>query len=284
MKIAVLGQVDIDRNVSENATYTSAGSPAMYIDKIYRQFPDCEVTIVAPYGDDFSLYLNKVDIYPKKPNNKKTLVYENVSKSGKRSQKAFNREEAQPIPVGDGLKNILNVTDICFFAPILPNFTVQYLKSVVAGLNPSALKVLLPQGFYRNFDEKNDVVVRDFAEAGEILPMIDLVFVSDQDHPDMDKTALAWSKSNYTTIVMTAGKRGALAFQRGSKTALPTKPLREDQIVDSVGAGDVFAAGFSYRFHQTRDIKKSGDFANRLARQKLFYKADAIRIKFEELF
>ena len=82
MKIVIIGQVDIDRNVSENATYTSAGSPAMYIDKIYRQFPDCEVTIVAPYGDDFSLYLNKVDIYPKKPNTKKTLVYENVSKSG----------------------------------------------------------------------------------------------------------------------------------------------------------------------------------------------------------
>src|ERR1051326_3807780 len=99
MNILIFGQVDIDQNVSESSSYTAAGSPAMFINKIYAQFPDCKVTIIASYGSDFLDYLEGISIYPKTPNSSKTLVYENITQKGFRIQIAHNRNEARPVPV-----------------------------------------------------------------------------------------------------------------------------------------------------------------------------------------
>src|SRR3989339_755071 len=101
MNISILGNVCIDKNTSEQTSYVSSGSPAMFINRIYKQFPDCSTTIIASFGEDFLTYLNGVNIFPKFPNSKKTLIYKNISKKGNRSQKACHREEAFPVAIDD---------------------------------------------------------------------------------------------------------------------------------------------------------------------------------------
>lgn len=283
MNICILGTVCIDKNVSENSSYISAGSPAMFMSKIFRQFANCNVTIVASYGPDFTAYLKGFNIFPSRPNTAKTLVYENISKSGRRTQKSYNREYAFAVQLDDSVVEVLRQADIAFFAPQQPIFTKEYIESVLSNLEPDTLKVLMPQGFYRNFDSENNVLVREFVEAKEILPLMDILIVSEQDSPTMLSQAKEWAQNMNIIPIVTLGEKGAIAFKGNEEIFLPAVPVPENEIIDSVGSGDIFSASFTYKYKQTRNLEKAGEFANAVARQCLFYKAADIKIDLSKI-
>lgn len=283
MNITILGHVCIDKNTSENASYTAAGSPAMFMNKIYKQFPNADVTIIAPYGKDFLRYKGNTHIYPDSPNNETTLIYENISKAGSRQQKAHNRNEALPVPIDEKSKQIIAASDIVFIAPLMPNFSADYLRQLLASAKQGTLTILLPQGYYRDFDDEDNVLVRPFIEADDILPLVDVVIVSEQDHADMLSLAQQWAKKYNLITIVTEGEKGAVAITKDNKVMLPARMVQESEIVDSVGSGDIFSAGFSYRYKQTSDLEEAGRFANELARQCLFFTPDEIIIDYEAL-
>lgn len=275
MNIELVGHVDIDHNVSERATYTAAGSPAMFMHRVLRRLPGVQVTLAASYGADYVDYLQaqEVDIYPSAPNIKgNTLVYENTSyPDGSRIQRAYNRKEARPVPLDSQLRSTLSQADLVLFGPILPNISPRYYEQVAEAVKKDALKVLLPQGHYRRFDRRNNVIGREFAEADQVLPNIDLVIVSEQDNPNMLLTAQEWVQRHDLISIVTLGEKGAVAFTASSEVRLPTTPLPEADIVDSVGSGDIFSAGFAYWLRQTGNIEEAGRRANALARECLRY-------------
>jgi hypothetical protein len=284
MNISVLGNVCIDKNTSEHASYISAGSPAMFIHRIYEQFPDCLTTIIASYGKDYLPYLSNINIVPKIPNSEKSLVYENISKNGVRMQKSHNREDSIPVIIDENVKQILLNSDVIFIAPLLPNFSNSYFSSIKSCVNKNSLIVLLPQGFYRNFDNENNVIVREFTEADKVLQYVDVLIVSDQDHPDMLSICKKWTQSNPNLItIITEGAKGAMIIQNNIDTYIPTNPVDEKDVVDSVGGGDTFSAGFAYEYKRSHDIVKAGKFANAIARQKLFFKTDDIKLDLQNL-
>src|SRR3990167_8048714 len=107
MKITIVGHVCIDKNTSENSSYTTAGSPAMFMNKIFKQLPDNQVTIVAPYGADFLEHTGDAKLYPENSKGAKTLLYENITQAGVRLQKAHNRGVADPVPADNKTKEII---------------------------------------------------------------------------------------------------------------------------------------------------------------------------------
>ena len=56
------------------------------------------------------------------------------------------------------------------------------------------------------------------------------------------ETAVAAVKDKVETLVVTRSERGALATRAGERAEVPAEPVRE--VVDTTGAGDLFAAGF----------------------------------------
>jgi len=283
MNICIIGTVCIDKNVSEHSSYTSAGSPAMFMSKIFKQFGDCNVNIITSYGADFVQYLDGINIFPILPNTEKTLVYENVTKAGFRTQKSYNRDCAFAVKPDNLMIEALHEADIVFFAPQQPIYTKEYAQSIVQELKPEALTVLLPQGFYRNFDSENNVLVREFTESKDLLSLMDLVIVSDQDFPGMISQAKEWSLSMGVVPVVTVGAKGAIAFKNGQEILLPVVPVPENEIIDSVGSGDIFSASFAYRYKQTGNLEESGKFANAVARQCLFYKTSEIKVDLSKI-
>jgi sugar/nucleoside kinase (ribokinase family) len=275
--------VCIDKNTSENIAYVAAGSPAMFMDKIFKQLPDNQVTIIAPYGNDFLKYKDNANIYPINPISDKTLIYENITKNGARQQKAHNRNYASPIPISNKSRDILSESDIVFIAPLTPDYSPEYLTDLLSSSKENALKIILPQGYYRDFDDDDNVLERTFSEADKILPLVDVAVVSDQDHPDIIALAKLWSKNYHITVIVTLSENGAIAITADQEIQLPTRAVPENEIVDSVGSGDIFSAGFAYRYHQTYDIKEAGRFANELARQCLFFTSNEIKINFQAL-
>lgn len=275
MNITILGHVCIDNNVSERTTYTTAGSPAMFMNKIFNKLPDVSTHIIAPYGTDFLPYSKGVHIYPNKPVSDWTLIYENNSQENIRSQKALNREYAKPILLDDKLRSVISKSDVIFFAPLTSDYSSSYVESAMKHVKPDTLKILLPQGYYRSFDRNDNVISREFIEAEELLPLFDFVIISDQDHKKMLEIARGWAKT--TQIVMTQGDHGSLYLHNNTRVQVPVDPVKPSDVIDSVGSGDIFSASFGYQYYVTKDIKKSLNFANNIARQCLFYPADSLQ-------
>ena len=77
--------------------------------------------------------------------------------------------------------------------------------------------------------------------------MIDVLFANEDEAmllggaPDLDG-ALARLSPLVSTLVVTRGAAGALGIERGSRVDVPAAPV--DKVVDTTGAGDLFAAGF----------------------------------------
>ena len=147
-------------------------------------------------------------------------------------------------------------------------------------LQKDTLKIFLPQGYYRSFDEEDCVIEREFVEADELIPLFDFVIVSEQDHRDMLNIAKVWSKN--TQVIMTQGDKGAQYFSQNASLTVPVDSVNPTDIIDSVGSGDIFSASFGYKYYLTKDVKKSLEFANNIARQCLFYKADNLQFTLPE--
>lgn len=280
MNIHILGHVCIDSNVSEHVSYKGPGSPAVFMTHVYKKFPHVSSHIIAPYGSNFLYYSKELNIFPLQPIGDTTLLYENISHGNTRIQKAHHRESAKPPLLIEELKNILSSADILFFAPLTPDYSAEYVKTAMQHLQKDTLKIFLPQGYYRSFDHEDKVIEREFVEADELIPLFDFVIVSEQDHREMSNIAKDWSKN--TQVIITTGDKGAQYFFKDTSFTVPVDPVNPKDIIDSVGSGDIFSASFGYKYYLTKDVKKSLRFANDIARQCLFSKADNLQFALPE--
>jgi len=77
--------------------------------------------------------------------------------------------------------------------------------------------------------------------------MVDVLFANEDEAMllaaagDLDG-ALAKLSPLVSTLVVTRGAAGALAIERGNRVEIPAAPV--EKVVDTTGAGDLFAAGF----------------------------------------
>ena len=72
-----------------------------------------------------------------------------------------------------------------------------------------------------------------FANEGEILSLVE----GDDFDAAVDQVA-----AKVPLLVVTRGEQGAIAIERGTRTAVAAEPV--ERVVDTTGAGDLFAAGF----------------------------------------
>jgi sugar/nucleoside kinase (ribokinase family) len=68
-------------------------------------------------------------------------------------------------------------------------------------------------------------------------------------------TAVDAVKDKVETLVVTRSEKGAIAVSRGDRAAVPAEPV--EAVVDTTGAGDLFAAGFLAGQAQGRSLEAS---------------------------
>jgi len=85
-----------------------------------------------------------------------------------------------------------------------------------------------------------------FANEVELLSLTEI--------EDFD-TALEQVAAKVPTLVVTRGAHGAVAVQKGARAAVSPEPI--ERIVDTTGAGDLFAAGFMAGQVQGRSLEDS---------------------------
>lgn len=269
MNIVGIGHVCIDKNIAEKARFVGAGGPGVFIHNVLTRLPGCTFSMCAPYGADFLQYQENFSLYPSKPLGLPTLVYENTVISGVRTQKCYHHETAIPVTLTGEMKNIIKNANVVCVAPLTPAYSPQYIREIKNSMNTTTPSVLLPQGYFRKFASDHVVLARDFIEAEDILPLFDVVIVSDEDYPHMERLAQKWAHEYGCLVVVTQAQHGATVFNGSRHTSVPTIPIPRNQIVSSIGAGDMFSAGFMYEYYTSRNAVASADYGNSIARQGL---------------
>ena len=69
------------------------------------------------------------------------------------------------------------------------------------------------------------------------------------------EAAVAWAVPQVATLVCTRGAAGAIAVQHGARAEVPAEPI--ERVVDTTGAGDLFAAGFLHGQASGSDLRSS---------------------------
>lgn len=127
----------------------------------------------------------------------------------------------------------------------------------IIDLFADALVCVSPQGWMRRWDDAGEVTMGPWEDAEVVLSRADVLVLSEEDLAREPRLEQSFG-SKVPVVVFTQGSRGAQVYARGDRFHVPAFPSR---MVDPTGAGDVYAAAFAIRYHETCDPLDAATFA-----------------------
>ena len=261
--VVILSHVCIDENVIEGISYRSWGSPAMYVAAYYARQYGVKTHIISEYGMDFTEYINDFTLMANTPRGDHTLIYKNIVKNGRRTQYCPNPENSTPVSLTKEVIALIASADILIVAPNIPNYSDTYISNAVTYARSQCKKILMPQGLLRRINDS--LVTKGSLANPAILSLFDVVIISDEDINGAVPTATLWSKQlKDTIIVITQARQGATLAQNGKSVSIPTDyALNDDEIINSVGAGDMFSAELTMKLFEGAPLEQAVRSAHR---------------------
>ena len=212
----------------------------------------CRACAVTAVGGDFDRrqpILDGIDVtYHESP---ETTIFDNrYDPDGKRQQLILGvGGELQEHHIPNQWKD----ADIAYLCPLTGE-----VDSPVAQCFDGALIGVTPQGWMRGWDESRHVRSKRWETAETILPHADALILSEEDiaaSPEDLEQYIQWTR----IVVLTKGRDGATLYEDGQILESAAYPAR---VVDPTGAGDVFAAAFLIKYHETRSLQAALNFAH----------------------
>ncbi len=182
-----------------------------------------------------------------------TTLFENEDTPNGRVQTIHavaDRISSSHIPAAWQRASIVHVGPIA--NEVDPRVVLLFSNSVVG---------LAPQGWLRLWDADGHITSRRWSAAAEYLRLAAAVFISEEDLLDsrmLDEYRL-WSR----LLVVTQGPQGCTLYVEKEARHFPVASV---PVVDTTGAGDIFAAAFLVRLYQTGGSPSAAaQFANKVA-------------------
>jgi sugar/nucleoside kinase (ribokinase family) len=146
---------------------------------------------------------------------------------------------------------------------------MAYLGSIDQEIDPGVFHCfaedvligVMPQGFFRSWDEQGQVYFTEWRPSEAVLRRINVLVLSELDVPDPGKLVHDWTPF-VEIMIITHAERGATVYWKGESCHYPARPAHQ---VDPTGAGDVFTAAFLIRLAETKDPCNAASFANAVA-------------------
>jgi len=126
---------------------------------------------------------------------------------------------------------------------------------------PDSLIGLTPQGWLRAWDYDGKVYLSEWPEAAFVLEHSGAAVVSLED-VEGDERRLEEMATYCQILAVTEGAQGVRIYWNGDIRRFPAP---EADVLDTTGAGDIFATAFFTRLHTTRNPWEAARFANLLA-------------------
>jgi 1D-myo-inositol 3-kinase len=180
----------------------------------------------------------------------KATTFENIYRGGRRQQ--YVRDVADTLRV-EMLPAAWRMAPIVLHAPVVHELGLDWL-----GAFPNALVGATPQGWLRAWNHAGLVRFRHWPQAERVFSAVDVLVFSEEDVAGEESLVQEYARMVKLAVV-TRGRKGATLFSAGDTRDFPAFRAHE---VDPTGAGDVFAAAFLVRLHETGDPDAATMFAN----------------------
>jgi sugar/nucleoside kinase (ribokinase family) len=227
------------------------GGTASYASLTAKAF-GIRVGVVTACRDDLTLpELDGIQIVRKSSENNST--FENIPTPQGRVQ--YIRAQADRLTIAD-VPEAWRSAPIVHFGPVAGEIDPAMLESF-----PHSLRCTTPQGWLRQWDENGLVTFLNWQGIDTILKNVNIAILSIEDILG-DEDIIQEYACTVPILVITEGARGARIYWNNDVRFI--RPPHENE-VDSVGAGDIFAASFFIRYQQTRDPWEAARVATQLA-------------------
>lgn len=211
----------------------------------------CRVGVVTSTGPDLDLDQALPNVQTVRRDSPVTTEFENIYHDGERTQYIHQRAD------------VIRCCDIPLAWRSAP---MVYLGSIDREIEPEvffcfsdeSLICLMPQGFFRRWDETGLISFTEWSPPEALLRRINVLVLSDMDVPDPDALVQEW-RHLIEILVITHAEHGATVYQGHEHCHYPARPALE---ADLTGAGDVFAAAFLFYLAETGDPCQAAGFAN----------------------
>lgn len=153
---------------------------------------------------------------------------------------------------------LFNGWEFCYVEGYLIANKAVFTKTI-ATAKQCGCKVILDLASYNVVEENREFL-------NELLPQIDIIFANEEEAKALtNKTAeesLHYIAENVEIAVVKIGKKGSL-IKRGEEVV--SIGCNDVKVVDTTGAGDMYAAGFLYGLIYGYDLERCGIIGNLLA-------------------
>jgi sugar/nucleoside kinase (ribokinase family) len=240
----------ISRDIVGDSSQT--GGTAVFSGRVAKIL-GCQTAVLTSTAPDFDAGCELSGISVHQVEAEATTTFENVYTAHGRRQTLH--ASAAPLRASD-IPSALRRPVIVHLAPIANEVDPQMVHAF-----SNSLIGLTPQGWLRRWDEQGRVYGTDWPAAPEVLPLAAAVILSQEDllNQEMLDHYRQWSR----LLILTQGSAGCTVFFGDEARRVPAPRVVE---VEATGAGDIFAAAFFYRLHQTAGNPwEAARFANQLA-------------------
>ena len=139
-----------------------------------------------------------------------------------------------------------------------------FLQRGLTSRAPELFRHMKQAGLTTSLDTNDDPEDRWGGVLDEVLPYVDVLLPNEREARKMAQTdnleaALANLSQRVKTLVVKMGSRGAMAIQGGQRF---TAPAARVTVVDPVGAGDSFDAGFLHQYLRGADLQLCLQYGN----------------------
>ncbi len=129
---------------------------------------------------------------------------------------------------------------------------------------PELFRLMKSAGLSTSLDTNDDPDDRWDRSLEEILPHVDILLPNEREamkisQADDVETALLRLAGKVETVVVKMGSRGAIAIRDGRRFAAAAVPVT---VIDPIGAGDSFDAGFLHQFVRNADLTTCLTYGN----------------------
>lgn len=218
----------------------------------------CRTAVLSSAGADFEVAGALAGLTVRIIPAGQTTIFENRYHSAGRQQILHSRAACLTpahLPAGWERATIVHL------APIANELSLDWVNGF-----SNSLIGLTPQGWLRRWDETGRVYSVAWAEAPQILPLAAAVILSEEDLAGQE-AQLGFYRQWAKLLVLTQGPAGCTLFFQGESYQIPAPPVTE---VEPTGAGDIFAAAFLFRLHQTAGNPwEAARYANQMAAQSV---------------
>jgi sugar/nucleoside kinase (ribokinase family) len=275
--VIVVGELNVDlifnqvesfpevgkEKLAEEMTLTLGSSSAIFASNLSAL--GMKVSFIGKIGNDVFGRLCKEELEAKRVDTS-MLMINNELKTGATVILNFGEDRANI--THPGAMSYLALNDIT--AEMLSrakhlHFSSYFLQPGFKTDLAALFKMARDAGMTTSLDVQWDPLEKWEFDYEKILPFVDVFLPNEQEllkltgKPSID-TAIDLIKDVANVVIIKLGNRGSVSFHRGEKLIKPA--FLNGEVVDAIGAGDSFNAGFIFKFIKDLPLRTCQEFGN----------------------